>query len=337
MTMTPLKLCLAASGGGHVRQILDLAPVWAACDHYFVTEPTALGHSIARDHRTHFVPHVAWGQAKLGAPLRMIAAGVANGWRSARIVWRERPDVILTTGAGSMAFTLLWGRMLGAHVVLIDSFARFRAPSLFARMAGWLAHERIAQSAASAARWPGARLFDPFRRLSGPRPPKDSLTFATVGATLPFPRLVEYVVAAHRDGAIPGRLVLQVGDGATLPNGIEAHATLPFERIRSLLARADTVICHAGTGSLITALREGCHVITVPRRFDLGEHYDDHQLEIATMFAERGLVQCVTDEASFRAALEALPTREPAMATTDPAALIAHLTALVERLAAARQ
>jgi UDP-N-acetylglucosamine transferase subunit ALG13 len=224
-----------------------------------------------------------------------------------------------------MAFTLLWGRLSGARIMLIDSFARFAAPSLFARLAGRLAHERIAQSATSAAKWSGARVFDPFRMLNEPRPPKQALTFATVGATLPFPRLVDYVARARLDGLIGGTLVLQIGEGAAAPAGLETHETLPFDEVRSLLQRADVVICHAGTGSLITALRAGCHVIAIPRQFALGEHYDDHQLEIASMFSERGLVQMVTDEASFRAALAALPARQAAMATTDPAGLIAHL------------
>jgi UDP-N-acetylglucosamine--N-acetylmuramyl-(pentapeptide) pyrophosphoryl-undecaprenol N-acetylglucosamine transferase len=167
-----LKLCLAASGGGHVRQLLDLEPVWRDEDAFFVTEPTALGHSIAADRPTHFVAHVAWGQARLGAPFRMVANGVRNAWASFQLVRRERPDVVITTGAGSMAFTVLFARLSGARIILVDSFARFAGPSLFARLAGPLAHERIAQSPASAAKWSGARLFDPFRMLDGPRPVK---------------------------------------------------------------------------------------------------------------------------------------------------------------------
>lgn len=321
----PIKICLAASGGGHVRQLLDLMPVWRDHAHFFVTEPTALGKSIAGRHPTHFVSHVAWGQARLGAPVAMVRAGLANAWQSFLIVWRERPDIILTTGAGSMAFVLLWGRILGARVALIDSFARFHRPSLFARLCGWLAHVRIAQSAACAKHWPGSLVFDPFRRLDAPRPDKDAMVFATVGATLPFPRLVNYVLAAERDGLLPGRLVLQVGDGEVLPEGVEAYHGLDFERVQEILERAELVICHAGTGSLITALKAGCHVIAIPRRADLSEHYDAHQSEIAGMFAARGLVQSVDDEAQFRAALAALPNREVTMATTEPAALIDYL------------
>ncbi|MFM6853474.1 MAG: hypothetical protein ACKOUM_05275, partial [Sphingopyxis sp.] len=230
-------ICLAASGGGHVRQLLDLAPVWQDADHFFVTEPTALGHSIGADHRTHFVAHVAWGQARLGAPVQMLRAALANAWAAWRLVRAERPDIVLTTGAGSMAFTLLWARLHGAKIVLIDSFARFRGPSLFARLTGWLAHERIAQSAASAQKWAGSRFFDPFRMIDGPAPEKEPLLFATVGATLPFPRLVDYVDRAHRDGLLPATTIVQVGEGGRHPDGMDARDTIPFAQVQALLAR----------------------------------------------------------------------------------------------------
>src|SRR3546814_5417597 len=65
------KICLAGSGGGHVRQLLDLEPAWRGHDAFFITEDTALGESLAEHYRCLFVPHVAMGQARLGAPFRI--------------------------------------------------------------------------------------------------------------------------------------------------------------------------------------------------------------------------------------------------------------------------
>src|SRR3546814_3978401 len=61
------RICLAASGGGHVRQILDLKPFWQEHDHYLVTEPTALGHSLVTEYPTRFVDHFAFGQARIAS------------------------------------------------------------------------------------------------------------------------------------------------------------------------------------------------------------------------------------------------------------------------------
>ena len=53
---------------------------------------------------------------------------------------------------------------------------------------------------------------------------------------------------------------------------------------------APSGLAFALAGSLVTALSAGCHVIAMPRSFTLGEHYDDHQEEITTAFADRGLI-----------------------------------------------
>ena len=328
-------LCLSASGGGHVRQILDLEPLWRNYPHFIVTEDTSLGRSIAKQAPTEFVPHFAIGQAKLGAPLVMIAQAWRSLWHSLGIVRRHRPDVVLTTGAGSQLFVVVWARLCGAKIILIDSFARFDRPSAFARLAGWLAHVRIAQSAVSGAKWPGARIFDPLRMLDGPSPPKEALMFATVGATLPFERLTHLVIDAKRAGLIPERVVLQTGvGGPTLDpvEGVEIVEELPFDEVQRLLVRADIVVCHGGTGSLITALRQHCRVIAVPRRHSAGEHYDDHQFEITSAFEQRGLVTIAEDAAGFAAALVKVRSEIPRAATTDPQALIGFLRDYLERL-----
>jgi UDP-N-acetylglucosamine transferase subunit ALG13 len=324
-----LKLCLAGSGGGHVRQLLDLEPIWSRHDAFFVTEDTALGHSVAEKHRTHFVAHVAVGQAKLGKPGRMIAAGLRNLVQSARAIWKERPDMVISTGAGAVFFALLWARIFGARVVVIDSFARFDRPSLFARIARPFAHHLVVQSAALGNVWPEAKVFDPLRYLDTPRPAKKALLFATVGATLPFDRLVQTVAEAKNRGAIPERVLAQVGIGGIRPDRLDCVETLPFDSIQDTLREADVVICHGGTGSLITALREGCRVIAMPRLYDRGEHYDDHQAEITSAFEARGLIRVANSPDELIAALADVRSREPKLATTDPSQLKAYLDELI--------
>lgn len=331
------KICLAGSGGGHVRQLLDLEPAWRGLDAFFITEDTALGKSLAEHHRCAFVAHVAMGQARLGAPFQMLWNGLRNFWQSAAVILRERPDVMITTGAGAMFFATLWARLLGAQIILIDSFARFERPSLFARITAPIAHHRIVQSKALAGYWPRTRLFDPLKLLDGDRPEKQPLLFATVGATLPFNRLVESVLALKASGEIPERVLLQVGKGARKPppmEGVEVVETLSFGQVQNILHDADIVICHGGTGSLITALRAGCRVISMPRLFERGEHYDDHQAEITEAFVTRGLIWSANSVDELRSALADARSSTPRMATTDPAELIAYLNSVLQPLAA---
>jgi len=329
-----LRICLAGSGGGHVRQLLDLEPVWSRHDYFFLTEDTALGRSLAANHRTRFVPHFAAGQAKLGAPFRMLGAAAVNFFRSAGHMLRERPDMVVSTGAGAVFFGVVWARLLGAKIVVVDSFARFDRPSLFARLAAPLAHHLVVQSSALAGHFPKAQVFDPMRMLDGVRPAKKPLLFATVGATLPFNRLVDSVAKLKARGAIPYEVIIQTGIGGHAPAGLEVHETLSFEEMQALSGDAEIVVCHGGTGSLITALRKGCHVIAMPRLFEKGEHYDNHQAEITEAFAARGLIQTAKSTEELEAAIRGAPSRTPVMATTDPTELIGFLDGLLAGLAA---
>lgn len=328
-------LCLAASGGGHVRQLLDLAEFWSGFDRFFVTENTALGQSIAEKEETEFVPHFALGQARLGAPFKMIGQALRSAFKSLSIAWRRRPDYVITTGAGSQIFLVLWARLLGARIVLIDSFARFDKPSTFARLAGPLAHHRFSQSERAGLAWNNAEVTDPLKPLDTPATAKDDLVFATVGATLPFPRLTDLVLQARADGAIGGQLVVQAGEVDELPEAPDAQTrivrSLPFEEVQALLDTARIVICHGGTGSILTALRKHCRVIVIPRVFERGEHYDNHQAEIADSFKRRGLLQTAEDSQTLAQALAIAEDFEPTAVTTDYSSLIERLRQIVAK------
>lgn len=326
----PLRICLAGSGGGHLRQLLDLAPAWTGHDYFFVTEDTALARSLAEQHPVHYVPHFALGQAKLGAPLQMVKSGWLNFIESGRIVRRERPDLVISTGAGSALFTVAWARLLRAKIVIVESFARFTHLSAFSRLAAPFAHKKVVQSAALSSFWPDAAVFDPLRILSTPRPEKRRLLFATVGATLPFDRMIATVAELKAQGEIPEDVLMQVGIGGLAPEGFDTVETLTFEQMLASLEDADVVVCHGGTGSLITALRAGCRVIAMPRLYSRGEHYDDHQEDITRAFADRGLIALANSPMELSAALKAVREQTPVIATSDPTELVDYLNYLIK-------
>src|SRR5581483_6844990 len=154
--------------------------------------------------------------------------------------------------------------------------------------------------------------------------------FATVGATLPFPRLIRSVAELKAEGAIPEHVLAQTGIGGERPAGLETVETLGFDEVQTLLKRASIVICHGGTGSLITALRAGCHVIAIPRKADLAEHYDDHQSEITEAFAQRGLIQVANSVEELRDALARTKDRARVLATTDQSEMIAYIDGVLD-------
>lgn len=326
-----LRICLAASGGGHIRQLLDLEDCWSKYDFFFVSEDTALSRSLTPKYPVYFVRHFALGQIRHGGVFRAARAGWSNFWQSARIAFKHRPDIVISTGAGSVFFLVLWARLLGAKFFLIESFARFDSPSSFAQAAARFADHMVVQSETLAKTFPTAKVFDPLEILDRPRPEKKQLLFATVGVTLPFDRMTEMVAGLKAQGAIPEDVAFQTGIGGLTPPGMVAFETLSFDNMKTYLRDADIVVCHGGTGSVITALREGCRTIVVPRIFEKGEHYDNHQQEITSAFAARGLIQQANSPEELAAALVAARAMKPVLATTNPTKLIAYLDQVLEQ------
>lgn len=111
----------------------------------------------------------------------------------------------------------------------------------------------------------------------------------------PFPRALDLVEPLARRGE---RLIIQYG---TTPPRVGMPNTtwmefMGFDEVEATMTEVDGVVCHAGVGTIMTALGQGHTPVVIPRQAKHGEHVDDHQIDIATRFAERGLVRCVTSE-----------------------------------------
>jgi UDP-N-acetylglucosamine transferase subunit ALG13 len=111
----------------------------------------------------------------------------------------------------------------------------------------------------------------------------------------PFPRALDLIEPLARQGR---QFIVQHGSTAPrleTPN-VSWVELMPFEELVSIMARTDSVICHAGIGTIMTSLQAGHTPVVIPRQAQYGEHVDDHQMDIATRFAERGLIRCATSE-----------------------------------------
>lgn len=323
-----IRICLAGSSGGHFRQLLDLKRFWEEHDAHFVTEPTALARNLSASQRVHQVPHYAFGQIRTRSPWAVAGAAFRNIKASWRAVATERPQLVISTGAGSTFFTVLFAKLRGAKFIFIESFARFESPSLFGRLARPFADVTFVQSERLRRVWPDAEVYDPLVTLGPASDAKEDLCIVTVGTILPFDRLVNGVAALGPGSGRPSRIVAQVGEGGVRPKQFECGETIEFDEMTALLERANVVFCHGGTGSLITALRSGCRIVAMPRRADRGEHYDDHQREIVSAFAARGLIEAAEEASDLEGALARALAKRPERATTDYAALIERLRAV---------
>jgi UDP-N-acetylglucosamine transferase subunit ALG13 len=117
----------------------------------------------------------------------------------------------------------------------------------------------------------------------------------TVGTQGPFDRLIR---AVDDWAGARGRtdIFAQIGPSDYQSEHIRTEQFIDPAEFRKRVESAGLVIAHAGMGSIITALELGRQVIVMPRRANLGEHRNDHQVATAKRFAEQGRIMVALNE-----------------------------------------
>jgi UDP-N-acetylglucosamine transferase subunit ALG13 len=123
----------------------------------------------------------------------------------------------------------------------------------------------------------------------------------------PFDRLLRALDSLPADE----ELVVQCRVPGPLPAHARSVTDLPFDELAETMRAARVVVCHAGVGSVLTALANGKRPVTVPRLARFGEAVDDHQLAFARRLAEAGLVTLVEEPAGELARAVAAPAAAP--------------------------
>jgi UDP-N-acetylglucosamine transferase subunit ALG13 len=96
------------------------------------------------------------------------------------------------------------------------------------------------------------------------------------------------------------------------PGAVEAHAFMEFPQVIESMESAEAVVCHAGAGSILCALRAGHTPVVVPRLKRFQETVDDHQVEFSRALAAEGKVIAVEDLNRLQAAVASAPARRSA-------------------------
>ncbi|WP_417134166.1 glycosyltransferase [Rubneribacter badeniensis] len=119
------------------------------------------------------------------------------------------------------------------------------------------------------------------------------MIFVTVGThEQQFDRLVRAVDRLVADGTITEPVFMQTGYCTYEPEHCEWERFLPAPEMRAHMEAANVVVTHGGPSSFIETMAAGKVPVVVPRRADLGEHVNDHQVDFVQKVAEqkRGIV-----------------------------------------------
>jgi len=125
-----MKVCIVSSCGGHLTEVRSFRVAYQEYEHIYVLDDKAILPEDMHS-RTHFISHSErdWRFA-------------VNVWEAFRILWRERPDVILSTGAGVVvSFAIVSRLFFRTRIIFIETLTRVGRPSLTGRIMYRLAHD----------------------------------------------------------------------------------------------------------------------------------------------------------------------------------------------------
>lgn len=322
-----LSVCLAATSGGHLAELERLVQGLTMREPLLVTVRSSQSSSVMPGTPKYFVRRILRNPANL----------LVNIIQSVRILLAQKPDVVISTGAGDVVPIVMLGSILGIPTVFAESIARTHKPSLTGRLIGPFADLVLIP-------WIGLRSAYPssvhVRILAGPGgvrgvvPPSPSILILTGTGTRGFDRLLRAMDRFVKTGVITGRVFAQIGESSYAPENFGFVRYLPHPQLLEAVQDTDLVITHDGAGSMVESIMAGKHTIVVPRRSDKGELTYKSEGELARHLASLGWVRIVENLDEIPSAVDrpnpVLPTAVPDSGR-DPGEVLAEFLDTVAR------
>ena len=136
-----VKLLVAASAGGHAN---DLSAMLERAEEFWPARPSVYV-TTAKVRADRFRELGMRVYVVREADRRTPISACITAAQTLRVIWRERPDAIVTTGAMPMAIMSVWGRLFGAKVAWVDCLSQVDTLSLSGRVIRRLAHLTLTQ------------------------------------------------------------------------------------------------------------------------------------------------------------------------------------------------
>ena len=120
-----LRICAAASTGGHLSQLLKLSKSWEKYDVFYVSTLESVNQKLQKLSRFYIT-----GECNREHPLQVMQVFK----KCIKIILKEKPDVVISTGAAPPCLLCLVGKLFGAKIIWIDSIANVERLSLSGRI-----------------------------------------------------------------------------------------------------------------------------------------------------------------------------------------------------------
>lgn len=120
-----LKVCLVCSSGGHLTHLYMLKPFWKNKNRFWVTFDKEDAKSLLENEKVYpcYYP-----------TNRSIKALIKNLKVAYKVLKKEKPDLIISSGAAVAVPFFYIGKIMGAKLIYIEVFDRLDKPTMTGRM-----------------------------------------------------------------------------------------------------------------------------------------------------------------------------------------------------------
>jgi len=115
-----VKICLACSAGGHLKQLLELDSIWKKHENFIVTYERENTKKLANKRKVYIIEN----------PERDFFCILKSFIQSLKVFLKEKPDLIVADGAGVSVPISIIGKLFGRKLIFIESFSRITEPSM---------------------------------------------------------------------------------------------------------------------------------------------------------------------------------------------------------------
>ena len=131
-----MKICLVGSSGGHLTHLYLLKDFWIKHERFWVTFEKEDAKSILRDEKKY------WCYFPTNRNVKNL---IKNSFLAFKILIKEKPDVIVSSGAAPAIPFFYIGKILGIKLIYIEVYDRIDNPTLTGRLVYPLCHKFILQ------------------------------------------------------------------------------------------------------------------------------------------------------------------------------------------------
>lgn len=119
------KMAIVGSSGGHLTQLYLLKPLWKDYERFWVTFDKEDARSVLKDEKMY---------ACYFPTNRNLKNLIKNTFLAIQILFREKPDIILSTGAAVAVPFFYLAKLMGKKTVYVEIFDRYNTPTLTGKM-----------------------------------------------------------------------------------------------------------------------------------------------------------------------------------------------------------